>query len=204
MMGCRPNQLLIAGTALAILMATSPAAGPIPQLKATRTRTYVKGYKVQDGFAIPVIGTTTEGATMTATAVISRGGRTQRQEPEYLLRDPKKAPEGSLDAIEKSAEQAEAKETVRKVTARGQGYGPRTTTLVGTLARTGKGQLSFIVGDGSKPSVYDLLTPEPAIELLAKANAETVHAVLIGQVNSADETPTLRVGSGWLLKPVTN
>jgi len=160
------------------------------RLNMTRSRTYVKGYRVEDGFLIPVLGTVTDGVIFGVPKDTHSQERPSRPAPDYLLRDPREA--------EHSA-QAENPPEPTVITER-RPAAIRTTSLVGTLQRNAEGQLEFLAAHPSGEDIhYEMLSPEPAEKVLAEAGADALRVILIGKVNDEDPRAVIRVTAAYAL-----
>jgi len=161
------------------------------RLNMARSRTYVRGYKVTNGFLIPILGTVTRSVRFGVADDDDSESRSNRPDWDYLLRDA-----AEIVAAHRKVEPL-PEPTV--IVERGP-IGPHTTSLVGTLKLNAEGELEFLAANPKGEDIlYEMIWPEPARKVLAQAGTETLRIILIGQVNDENPDAVIRVTAAYPL-----
>ena len=162
------------------------------RMEMSTTRTYVKEYKIVDGFAIPVTDTVVEGVFLEARTLslgrTSRGRRDGSRSSGYVGKRAT-SPPAPVDDPPTEPHLSVAWPEIR------------TISLFGTLrvadaeaAQAGDdAPLILVVELNGEEITYRLLADAPARKLLAAAATGAARAIVVGKVHQEDDSPSLRV-----------
>jgi hypothetical protein len=210
MSGKRANILWLA--TLGLVLCSS--AGLAQNLRIDATHNYVKGYKVVDGIAVPVIGTYGESVKINprVLGISSSRGRSnpalnsradmdafsKRCEDVKLKAAPasvkseKKAKAVPLKVAKVRRAPVSPASTNLRTTARRVSVGPRSTTIVGELTREGD-EVVLSAKKSSKTITYKLMPAQAALQLLAQNESGGLRVVVVGKLDDRDSSHTIHV-----------
>ena len=164
-------------------------------LLVKRGRTYVMGYQVIDGMAVPIIGEITDEFTLGA-PVAPDYDRPYEPPPvdtrrnREVLDDFFSKPQAQ-DWLEK--DKPATTEPVKPP----EGVSFGLVRLTGRLEPAENDRLHLVVERSGKRIAYDIGTNDYASKLLADSPDRRVRAVLTGYVSPGSPTPVMRVDSGY-------
>ncbi|GEM_PF-2272619 len=183
--------------ALLILQAIATEAGA--QMRLTRSRPYVMGYRVEGNFVIPVMGTLENGVFMDTNS--SGQSYPQAESPPMYYPPNSKDVDNFLASPETAAWVAESK---KGEPAAAPSVPPAAPVVTGQVRLTGilklaeDGRLCLLVGAGTEAKLYDLSANEHFKETLPTLGKQEFRGHFTGIVARADPYPTFYVQSGWV------
>ncbi|MDP7384532.1 MAG: hypothetical protein QF593_00695 [Nitrospinota bacterium] len=156
-------------------------------VKSTRKRTYIKGYTVQDGIAIPETGVVEDGAKLKVKGI--RGGSGGRRGKSRIDKGEKKKLDEFFGVDKKSKKQPEVpdepKRKPRSVRARATRASAGSIVVTGTIELRG-GKAALVVREKGAEKVYILHPVKRMAGLFETMAKERTRAVVIGEPREAE------------------